>query len=125
MKTPFRKAAKQAGNSNHPLFHMGAVITKGGCILSSASNQINRGCSTIRDKKWKNTLHAEAHAIHKLLKVDMGALVGASMYITRINKQGSVMLAKPCPFCLSLIQAVGIKAVYYTTNDGGAKCLKM
>lgn len=112
-------AKKVAQSSNHHAFHMGAVIVKGNRVLSTASNRVNRGCQIIRKKKWKNSLHAEAHAIMKLLKKErLDDLAHADLYVTRINKVGHCMDSEPCEFCLDLALSVGIKRIYYTDSEG-------
>lgn len=116
---PLRLAIKQTKESTHSLYKMGAVITKGNRVLAAATNHVNVGCREITDKKWPNTLHAEAAAIAKLLKHRrLDCLAGSTLYVTRVNKQGETRMAKPCKFCQGLIHAVGIKKVVYTTNDG-------
>jgi deoxycytidylate deaminase len=121
------RAAKRATiGSNHPLYKMGAVVVKGRRILSVASNQINRGCALIHDKKWNNTLHAEAAAIYKLLKHHrLSDLAGADLYVTRISKVGHLRMAKPCEFCEELARAVGIKQVFFSTNAGETECMRL
>ena len=105
---------------------MGAVVVKGNRVLSTGSNRVGRGCALIKEKRWDNTLHAEAHAILKLLKKKrLHDLAGADLYVTRVNRVGHSMLSAPCPFCLNLAMSVGISKIYYTTNEGTTKCLKI
>ena len=59
------------------------------------------------------TLHAEVSAILKCPDLSKAH----SIFVSRFNKQGAPRLAKPCPICQSLIDATGIKHVYYTTNE--------
>ena len=40
------------------------------------------------------------------------------LYIYREFKDGTKALAKPCASCQRLIKELGIKKIYYTTNDG-------
>jgi deoxycytidylate deaminase len=103
---------------------MGAVIVKGSRVLSTASNRVNRGCRLIKEKKWKNSLHAEAYAILKLLKKGrLADLAHADLYVTRINRVGHCMDSKPCEFCLDLANSVGIKRIYYTNAQGVLSCV--
>lgn len=96
---------------------MGAVIVKGNRVLSSACNKVNRHCKYIPIKKWKSSLHAEANAILSLIKARRyDDLNGADMYVTRINKVGHSMMAKPCSHCEALALSVGIRRIFYTNE---------
>lgn len=123
----FRKAKQIAQKkSNHAAHRMGAVVVKGNRILSTGANQVSRGCKYIHDKKWSDSLHAEAAAILQLLKHnDLRSLAGADLYVTRINKVGHVRMAKPCRYCQDLAQAVGIRRIFYTTNEGTTECFRV
>ena len=65
-----------------------------------------------------HTLHAEVACLTKTkdLDIDWGR---ASLFICRIKKDGSRGLSRPCPGCQALIKSMGIKNIYYTTNDNG------
>lgn len=58
----------------------------------------------------KQFLHAEIHAITKCKNLHKAHKI----FITRYNKQGEPVLAKPCPVCMSAIQESGIKNVQHT-----------
>lgn len=109
-----RIAARQALKSDFKQHRLGAVIVKGGRVLSTGFN--SRRPSRLLHT---TTLHAEAAAILKLLKQRrLSDLAGAHIYVTRFTKGGSVGLARPCSACFDLIRSVGITRVFYTTNDG-------
>lgn len=111
----FRIASKEAAKSQHRQHKVGAVIVKGGNIVSVGYNQI-RPSSFLRTP----TLHAEAAAILKLLKEGrLSTLAGSEIYVTRFTRGGSVGIAKPCGACRDLISSVGISRIHYTTNFGG------
>lgn len=40
------------------------------------------------------------------------------LYICRIRKDQSFGIARPCPSCMNAIKDLGIRYIYYTTNDG-------
>lgn len=65
----------------------------------------------------RNTLHAEMMALLKArgLDIDFGK---ASLFVCRIRKDGSKGMAKPCEACTEMIKSLGVRDVYYTTNDG-------
>ena len=58
----------------------------------------------------KQFLHAEVHAIVRCK--DLGR--AHKIFVTRFNKNGDPVLAKPCPVCMSAIRAAGIKLIEYT-----------
>ena len=64
--------------------------------------------------KWEGSIHAEQSAILNA-RCD---LRGMSMLVIRLNNDGKLRFAKPCPFCIKYIEYVGIKNVYYSNFDG-------
>lgn len=108
-----RLASKAALNSEHRQHRMGAVIVKGGRVLSTGYNQL-------RPSKLigTNTLHAEAHAVLKLLKDNrLHDLVGSDCYVTRFTRGGRVGMSRPCPHCMELLRSSGVRRVYFTTDN--------
>jgi deoxycytidylate deaminase len=110
-------------NSNHPTHHLGCVIVKSGRILSSGYNRVNQHNSN-RYRKFVDSVHAEQDAIYPLIS-NPTVLFGASLYITRVNRNGHLLMARPCVFCMRLIRAVGIKKVFYSGPDGSIICEKV
>lgn len=110
-----RIASRQANKASKALRHrLGAVIVKGGRVLSTGFNEV-RYTKELR----KPTLHAEEAAILKIMKARRhGDLVGADIYISRVCPSGRVGLAKPCRSCSDLIRASGLAGVFYTTDEG-------
>lgn len=58
----------------------------------------------------KQYLHAEIHAIVRCKDLSKAHKI----FVSRWNKNGDPMLAKPCPVCMSAIRAAGIKIVEHT-----------
>ena len=102
--------------SNHPNHHLGAVVVKGGRILASGYNRVQQH-NKLCYRKFNSSVHAEQDAIRKLLG-NPDLLYGSSLYVSRIGRSGSLLLAKPCAFCMDLIRSVGIKKIFYTDSDG-------
>ena len=107
-----RSAQIQAKKSKHKQHRVGAVVVKGGRILSYGHNQIRPS------KELKTeTIHAEEAAILQAIKVSgIQSLAGSKIYVTRYTKGNKVGLAKPCARCMGLISSVGIRSVNYTTD---------
>ena len=106
-------AKRKSNESTFERARIGCVITKGGRVLTSKCNQIRYHKDL--GKTWPS-VHAEEAAILDVLSRPDGQrdLIGSKIYIARITKTGSSGLAKPCPRCQALIEAVGIKRIYYT-----------
>lgn len=58
----------------------------------------------------KQYLHAEIHAITRCKDLSKAHRI----FVTRYNKSGQPVIAKPCPVCISAIYATGIKHVDHT-----------
>ena len=101
---------------------IGAVVFKGKRIYGSGHNGIRSSSISRKHKKWEESLHAEQAA---LLNLDWNKLKGFSILVYRINRNGAIAMAKPCEMCQKLIKYVGIKNIYYTTNDGEIKLEKI
>lgn len=61
------------------------------------------------------SLHSELSAVLKYGKDDCSDCVFVNV---RIDKNGLVNMSKPCSGCLDLLQKVGYKRIYYTTQLG-------
>ena len=68
---------------------------------------------------------AERVGLHQkiYLNAEIAALVKCkeecdTIVVARVNKQGKIRLAKPCPICSLAIKEAGISKVHYTTNQG-------
>ncbi|HET8688883.1 MAG TPA: deaminase [Methanosarcina sp.] len=110
----FSAAYKIAKDSTFDRHKLGAIITRGHRVLSVGYNSIR-----YTKELGYGTLHAEEAAILKLMKSRrQHLLVGAELYVTRVRPNGSCGLSRPCDRCMSLIKAVGIKKVHYTTDEG-------
>lgn len=117
----FRIAQKEALKSSHKQHRLGAVIVKGGRILSTGYNEL-RPSKIIGTP----TLHAEASAILKLLKEKrIHDLAGTNLYVSRYTRGGSVGIARPCNNCFDLIRSVGISRVYFTVNNAETGMIKL
>lgn len=117
----FRIANKQAKKSPHHQHRLGAVIVKGGRVLSTGYNSI-RYTKELKEP----SLHAEGAAILKLLKEGrLHDLAGAELFVSRFTKGGSIGMARPCSNCHSLLASVGIKHVHYTTDLGTTMSYKV
>lgn len=99
------RAALKARHRNHRL---GAILIKGGNIISVGWN--------ISFK------HAEHMAIDRAWRSD---IEGCTIMVVRVRKNGSLGMAKPCETCMARLIDAGIKKVIYSTNDGQLETTKL
>ena len=64
-------------------------------------------------------LHAEISCINQIKHLDIN-FSKVKLYIYRIRKDQPFGLSRPCPSCMAAIKDLGIRDIYYTTNDGYA-----
>lgn len=88
-------ALEVSEESNNKHFKLGAVVVKGGRVLSKAAN-----------KGWND---AEARALRP--HVDFS---GATIIVMRRNRRTS----KPCASCMEKIFKAKISNIIYTNRDG-------
>ena len=107
-------AVKAAMEGIHSCFKMGAVVIKGGRVLSRGSN-LSWGCRyPVDTSNYIRGKHAEARAIRPRIDVK-----GATIYIARVNKNDKLAtMSKPCKDCIQDIAKSGIRKVAYVDWNG-------
>ena len=60
--------------------------------------------------------HAESHLISKLLDTYNTIRSDWSLVVLRINRQGKILLSKPCNNCQSILDSVGLHKVYWSID---------
>lgn len=115
--------------SDYTKARLGAIVVYKGKVLSVGWNsnktspvqkELNRLRSfDVEASNAYNTLHAEVACLLKVkdLDIDWGK---ASIFVYRIKKDGNSGLAKPCPGCGAYIKSLGIRNIFYSTNNGWA-----
>lgn len=106
-------AKRLANNSDHHKYKLGCIVFKKSRILGLGFNQLKTDPKS--PHTWKH-IHSEFAAIKN---VPLEELKNSSVlvYMERVSN-GSVGVAKPCPCCENMLRKVGVKQIYYTTNDG-------
>lgn len=110
MKAPFRIAILEALKSSSRI-KMSCVLAKGNRILSIGNNDMRK---THPLAKGHRKTHAEIAACAGLRPYD---IEGCNAYVCRVIADGSLALAKPCPVCLSILNSMGIKKIFYTIDN--------
>ena len=122
----FLKARQVATISDYYKTHIGCVAVYQGQV-------IGLGCNTNKThpvQKFYNRyrepsdtmlpkLHAEISCINQIKHLNIN-FSKVKLYIYRIRKDQPYGMARPCPSCMAAIKDIGIKDIYYTTNDGYA-----
>lgn len=62
-------------------------------------------------------IHAESHLVSKLLDKYNGIDADWSIVVLRINRQGKILLSKPCVNCQKILDAVGLHKVYWSIDE--------
>lgn len=123
----FDKARQAAMVSDFHKMHIG-------CVAVYQGNIIGIGCNcnkTHPTQKFYNRyrkqqselmlpkLHAEISCINSIRHLDIN-FSKVKLYIYRIRKDQPYGLSRPCPSCMAAIRDLGIRNIYYTTNEGYA-----
>jgi deoxycytidylate deaminase len=110
----FLDLAARMAETSEAVFKHGAVIVRGGRVLSLGVN------------KWKNkdlpptppevynpdiTVHAEIDALSRVKNPR-----GVTIYVARVTRQGEERFSRPCARCEKALIKAGVKRVIYTTG---------
>lgn len=126
----FEKARQVAMISDFYKIHIG-------CVAIYQNNIIGIGCNTnkthpmqLHYNRYRNNrkdsnqtftpkLHAEINCINSIrhMNIDFSKV---KLYIYRIANDRPCRISRPCPSCMEAIKDIGIRQIYYTTNDGYA-----
>lgn len=120
----FHKARQVACISDYSKTHIGCVAVYQGQVIALGFNcnkthpkqhYYNRYRKQSDDMLPK--LHAEISCLNQLKNLNVN-FSKVRLYIYRIRKDQPYGLARPCPSCMAAIKDLGIKDIFYTTNDG-------
>lgn len=124
----FRAADAVASLSNHKQTKLGCVLVDKHRIVSSGHNSSTR-CSPLQKQmdvsrfghpdKHRGPVHAETACLLPLIRQEYD-MSRSDLYIIRRHKNGSLALSRPCPGCMSLLRANGVRRVFFSVDDGYA-----
>ena len=99
-------ARRNAEQSTHKQRH-GAVLVKGGRVLSMGINQPSFNRFSLLNRLDRSAMKSSLHAeIDCLLKRDHDSTVGSTLYVCRINRSGKIRNSQPCPMCQSAAKRI-------------------
>ena len=120
----FSAAKAMAQLSDFPKVLVGSVAVYKHHIISSGHNSIR---TEPLQKKYNiyrfsedtiHSVHSELACLKPLLGRKDIDFKHVDLYVYRIGKDDTTLLARPCPSCMKLITDLGIRNIYYTTNMG-------
>ena len=103
----FRQTAMQQSHKSAYKQRLGAVVVYRGKIVGRGCNKVH-GTGVIR----LDGLHAEIEALNNTTAQYRS---GSTVYVCRVNRQGDLMLAKPCAACEKKMGKIGVKYCWYST----------
>ena len=120
----FDKARLVASISDYHKIHIGCVAVYQGQVIGIGCNCNKTHPSQKYYNKYRISsetmlpkLHAEISCINQVKHLNIN-FSKVKLYIYRIRKDQPFGLARPCPSCMEAIKDLGIKNIYYTTNEG-------
>lgn len=120
----FDKARQAAMVSDYYKTHIGCVAVYQGTIIGIGCNcnkthPIQKSYNKYRKQSdmMLPKLHAEISCINSVKHLDIN-FSKVKLYIYRIRKDQPYGLSRPCPSCMVAIRELGIRDIYYTSNDG-------
>lgn len=123
----FEKAKQVAQISEFPKVHIGCVAVYKGMVIGIGCN-CNKTHPTqkfynrhrIQSDILPPKLHAEINCLNQLKYMNLDySKVKLYVYRKRVDREYSIV--RPCQSCMAAIKDLGIKNIYYTTDDGFAQ----
>lgn len=117
------RAIKVASTSNYSRWYMGALVVKGGAVLSSAVNSAKNHPTLMTPADIENgrgSYHAEIAALR-----GCGDPSGATIYIARVTPTGLVGCAHPCSNCMKNLIDADVKQIVFTDYWGKVGSIKL
>lgn len=122
----FRAADAVASLSDHHQVKLGCVLVDKHRIVSSGHNSSTR-CSPLQKKMdterfgysdlHRGPVHAETSCLLPLIRQGYD-MTRSDLYIVRRHRNGSLALSRPCPGCMSLLRANGVRRVFFSVEGG-------
>lgn len=108
MQEFFQAALSESKKSSYKV-PMGAVVVHKNTI-------VGRGCNIAHSTGEPNDgMHAEIAAINNTTAKYRKDGV---LFVGRVNKDDELAMAKPCQSCETILKKLGIKRIWYSSEDG-------
>lgn len=100
----------------------GAILARGNKIIASSTNKVR---NDVMNAPNDVSFHAEELALRKYCRIVGVSYIAPmdlsdySIYVARVNKEGSPVLSRPCDTCMESLSYFGIWDIFYTNELGG------
>lgn len=131
MKKIIAKAIKKSYSDWNPsslirCYHYAAAFDGNKMIAFAKNNPVKFNAKAFRMGEMFNIdaykeypyPHAESYLVAKLLAKYNTIDTNWKIVVLRINREGRILLSKPCKNCQKILDAVELNNVYYSNNDG-------
>ena len=120
----FQKAHQIATISDYKKTHVGCVAVYQGQVIGLGCNcnkthPVQKKYNRYRKDLMLPKLHAEISCLNQIKHLNIN-FSKVKLYIYRIRKDQPFGMARPCPSCMAAIRDLGVRNIFYTTNDGYA-----
>lgn len=125
------KTIKKAYNKWQPhpeirCYHYAAAFDNNKMIEFAGNDPVNVNAKAYRMGKKFNIktfkeypyLHSESHLVSKLLHRYNSICTNWSIVVLRINREGRILLSKPCRKCQKILDALDLNNIYYSIDGG-------
>lgn len=115
--------------SNFRYEHVGYIAIYRGRIIGTGCNgekthpvqkTFNKYRGIDQPNYVSHKIHAEISCLSSIMHMNDINWNEVSVYGYRICKSREHGIARPCPACMALLKSIGIRHIYYTTDDGYA-----
>lgn len=106
----YKMLKKLSQFSDHHSHKMSALAVRKGRIIGKGFNMLRTCPNSPHGYHFR---HAEYNAYLNA----RGDIKGATIYIFRENKNGSMALARPCSSCYNFLVSQGVKKIIYTAEN--------
>lgn len=119
----FDKASQVAEISDFAKINIGCVAVYQGTIIGVGFNTNKTHPMQKKYNRYRNgenfipKLHEEINCLNSIRYLDIN-FSKVKLYIYRKRKSAKYGMCRPCPSCMAAIKDLGIKHIYYTTDDG-------
>ena len=116
----FVKASQVAEISDFAKINIGCIVVYQGTIIGLGFNTNKTHPMQKKYNRYRNftpKLHAEINCLNSIRYLDIN-FSKVKLYIYRKRKSVKYGICRPCPSCMAAIKDLGIKHVYYTTDEG-------
>ena len=106
----FLEIALNLANSSECSNKHGAVLVKGGRIISTGVNRFKNHPQNMSPEHIKScSVHAEIDSLRKVTSAR-----GGTIYVARVDRLGVPALSRPCEACYEALVEAGISKIIYT-----------